>query len=459
MLAWGKWRANRAFITGDLIQSAEHLKSIIRHQKKNDRRLAKKLFSALIARARKAISYRPGASNISSAWDDLTSATDIVLPIDEDFLAREKNKLVNVTVAAAEKYLAADKIKHAAQMVRELQRREILDSRALKIAKTAQLIQSADYYASVGAMQKAKSCVEQAKDVRPDLTVLDARKKTIEHQLPRMKYLTKQLESALLAKKQKQIGVLAGQLLEIAPKFQIALDARELFLEKSPAKIPKETSIHKNDFTAVLKSAKPEVPRDGERPFLLWIDSVGGYFVCPSEKNFVGAAVAHSHVEIPFTGDLNRRHARIDRVSGTHFITPFGETKIDGKSIKTKTRLASGQKIQLAGGVSIQYSRPNSTNSSAVLNYCSRHRTQPWSDGIILCSGVIQIGCDPANHIVCPEWKHNVTIFWREGSWHCRLPGRFLVDGKPFVNQAKIKLSSRVVGNDFSMSLEAINSE
>lgn len=458
MLAWGKWRANRAFITGDLIQSAEFLKSVIRHQRKNDLRLAKKLSGALIARARRTISYRLDPSNISAAWKDLTSASDIVLPADEDRLAREKNNLVNATVTAADRCLAVGEIKKSARIIRELQRREILDTRALKISKTAHLIQSADQYAAVGSMLKAKKCIEEAKDIRPDLDLLDARKKTIEHQLPRMKYLTKQLEMALLAKKPKQIGILTGQLLEIAPKFQIALDAREMLLEKMTVQKPANTAIADEQPFTVLKSSKvkPEYPDAAQQPFLLWIDTVGGFFVCPSEKNFIGAAVPSAHVEIPLTGDLNRRHARVDRVDGSHVIIPFGETKIDGKQIKTEARLTSGQIVQLDSSVSLKYIKPNIGSGTARLDYCSRHRTQPWSDGIILCSGEILIGRDPASHVVGPGWSSDVTIFWRDNKWRCRLAGRFVVDGKSFVDEAEIKLNSRIVGSDFSMSLETI---
>lgn len=460
MLAWGKWRANRAFITGDLIQSAEYLKSIIRHQQKNDVRLAKKLSRALMARARQAISYRLDLSNIAAAWEDLTSASDIVLPPDEDRLSREKNNLVNATVVAADKCLIAGEVKKAARVIRELQRRKILDTRASKIAKTAMLIQSADHYANVGSMLKAKKCIEQAKDIRPDLNLLDARKKTIEHQLPRMKYLTKQLEFALLAKKQKQIGILAGQLLEIAPKFQIALDARELLLDKVLKQKPQTTNVtNKQGFTALQPaSVKPEFPDAAQQPFLLWIDTIGGYFVCPAEKNIIGAAVPHSHVEIPLSGDLNRRHARIDRLNNSHVITPFGETKIDGKQINTETELKSGQTVQLDGGVSLKYVKPSIAGGSARLDYCSRHRTQPWSDGIILCNGLIRIGREPTSDIVCPGWNNDVTIFWRDNKWRCRLAGRFTVDGKPFVDEAEIELNSRIVGSDFSMSFETIKS-
>ena len=233
MLTWGKWRANRAFLTGDLIQSAAFLKSILRHQQKTDLRLARKLTQALMIRARKSISSpRISPANISAAWKDLTSASDIVLPKDEDQLSREKNNLVNATVLAADKFLIAGDINAAARIVRELKKREILDTRASRIGKTTDLIQSADYFLSVGAMAKAKKCIDQAKDHRPDLGVLEARRRTIDHQFPRMKYLTKQLEKALLAKDHQQIGTLSGQLLEIAPKFQIALDARAMVLNQ-----------------------------------------------------------------------------------------------------------------------------------------------------------------------------------------------------------------------------------
>ncbi len=461
MLAWGKWRANHAFLTGDLIQSAAFLKSICNQQCATDRRLARKLTRALIDRASRGTARPdPDPDSIHQAWCDLSSASEIALPEDQDLLSKEKTHLVDLTVHAADACLVGGHVVAAIQLVHELDSRDILDWRADRIGKAARLIQNSDELALRGALVQSKERLLQAENLRPDLAVLDSRKKAAEHRELHVKQLTKKLETALLQVDWQQVENFAGQLLEIAPNYQIAIDARNRLLEQQFTCPKPKTVYQANPITVYEPLVKADqvtgrVPKN-QLSFLVWIDSVGGFFVCPSKKNYIGSAVPSSHVEIPMAGDLCRRHARFDRVSGGHVLVPFGKLTVDDVSCKTQVPLKSGQIIKFDGGVSLRYMQTHPLSSSALLGYASRHRTQPWSDGIILCSGSVLIGPDPRNHIMCPRWSSNLIIFWREDKWFCRTQGKFLVDDKTVNGEAEIKMDSRIVGADFSMSLEPI---
>ena len=47
--------------------------------------------------------------------------------------------------------------------------------------------------------------------------------------------------------------------------------------------------------------------------FLIWVDAVGGYWVCLGDEVLMGQPVQSDQVDIPLLGDLSGRHARIRR--------------------------------------------------------------------------------------------------------------------------------------------------
>ena len=76
-MAWGKRQklANRAIVEGDLDVAAEHLKRDRFQQSYNGRHVKRRLTAALIQRAEQATS----TGNLTLAWKDLSTATDIAV--------------------------------------------------------------------------------------------------------------------------------------------------------------------------------------------------------------------------------------------------------------------------------------------------------------------------------------------------------------------------------------------
>ena len=172
-MPWGKRQklANRAMIDGDLDQAVEHLKNDRYQESYSGRRVSRRLVEALIERADEAIAI----GNLGPAWKDLTTASEIATPKDEDIVSRHKTQLVELTIESAESLLSSGKITHAVQLVHLLSDRKIMDWRADRIQNVAQCLHQADEMAALGKLDEAISQLEQAKNIQPNLPFIESR--------------------------------------------------------------------------------------------------------------------------------------------------------------------------------------------------------------------------------------------------------------------------------------------
>ena len=448
---WAKWRANRAFLKGNLKRAASLLSrsdGVL-----CDRRLSRKLVRALAARAERQMA----AGNLAAAWSDLWMATPIAADQEQDDLSRRKNRLVELTIESADAYLQAGKITQALALIHELESRQILDWRADRIARTARLIQSADDAAARGQVRLTNEQLARARDLRPDLGLLDARQRANEHRRAQLKQLTRKLERALLATRWNEVDCLCNEILIIAPNHEVATAARRRLQEHRRREATTPVLIESD--VREPEPAGDTAPAPGR--FMLWIDSVGGFLVCPGAQNTIGSAVPETRVEIPISGDLRRHHARLRRIEGGYCLEPLsdsGQVLVGRKRIDQPTPLDNHQLIQLDGGIELVYHQPHPLSSSARLSFHSRHRTQPWSDGILLAAQSLLLGPDPRNHVWCPGWDRNVVLYHRDGQWHCRYEGRYRIDGRAVRGDAPFEINSRIEGATFSFSVESIDS-
>lgn len=190
--------------------------------------------------------------------------------------------------------------------------------------------------------------------------------------------------------------------------------------------------------------------------FILWIDGVGGYLICTGHENKIGQAIPESNVTIPLRGDLDREHGVIQTVDDRHLIDPIGEVRIDGRLLHESAVLIDQQTIQLGDMVELRYRKPHPLSSTAVLDFVSRHRTFPWSDGALIAGETIVMGPQSRNHIVCPFWSHELILFRRRAGWFCKTDAVAYVDGDRLEGR-RLKDQSRITGDGFSLSVESIS--
>ena len=190
--------------------------------------------------------------------------------------------------------------------------------------------------------------------------------------------------------------------------------------------------------------------------FLLWADAVGGYLVCQHDEVRLGQAIPGSDVEVPLLADLSRHHATIRRDGGTYLLEPLREARLNGRVVQATTTLASGSLIELGSALQIRFTIPHPLCASARLDVVSRHQTRPSTDAILLMADTFVLGPGSRNHVVCRDWSEDVVLFRQHRELLCRTACPFEVSGTRYERRGPLTLSSRVVAEGFSFSLEQI---
>jgi hypothetical protein len=190
--------------------------------------------------------------------------------------------------------------------------------------------------------------------------------------------------------------------------------------------------------------------------FLLWVDGVGGYWVCLRDEVTLGQAAASAKVDVPILGDISDRHARIRRDGEGYLIEAIREVRVDGRRVTHTALLSHGCKIQLGGTVRLGFQRPHALSATARLDFLSHHRTEPTVDAVLLMADTCVLGPKSHSHVVCRDWPDEVVLYQQEGELYVRSPGVIEVDGARVKDRGRIGYCSRVVGPHFSLSLEML---
>jgi hypothetical protein len=195
--------------------------------------------------------------------------------------------------------------------------------------------------------------------------------------------------------------------------------------------------------------------RHSER-FMLWIDAVGGYWVCLDDQITLGQPDARGTADVPILGDLSSRHARIRRDGEGYLVEACREVRVDGRLVRDIGWLGDGSRIQLGGSVRLLFRRPHPLSATGRLDFLSRHRTQPSADSVLLMADTCVLGPKPHSHVVCRDWTREVILYRRQHELYCRTEGPLKIDGATCKGDGRISKNSRIEGDGFSFNLEAI---
>ena len=190
--------------------------------------------------------------------------------------------------------------------------------------------------------------------------------------------------------------------------------------------------------------------------FLLWIDSVGGYLVCLKNEVVIGQATSQANVDIPIVADIAREHLAIQRHQDHYVLKPFDKVRINGATIQDSHQLCSGDLIELGSVARLRFSRPHGMSATARLDFESRHRTEPFSDSVLLMAESCVMGPGISHHINCRNWKNDFVVYRRDEKLICRSMQQFQIDGTDCDGLGILKDNSRILGEDFSLSIEQI---
>jgi hypothetical protein len=190
--------------------------------------------------------------------------------------------------------------------------------------------------------------------------------------------------------------------------------------------------------------------------FFLWVDAVGGYWVCLGDTVVIGRPAAGGDADVPILGDLSKRHALVRRDGEGYLIEALRTVRVEGKPVSGVAELRHGNLVQLGPGVKLAFRRPHALSATARLDFVSHHGTQPSVDAVILMADSLVLGPRADSHIVCPHWRGEVVLYRQENQLYCRASGLLEIDGSQQKGPAKLSANSRVVGDWFSLSLEGM---
>jgi hypothetical protein len=194
--------------------------------------------------------------------------------------------------------------------------------------------------------------------------------------------------------------------------------------------------------------------------FMLWVDAVGAYLVCLQNEIALGQpASAGATPDVPILGDLSRRHAVIRREGESYWIEALRPVQVDGRAVAHHTPLLEGSTIDLGAGVRLKFRRPHPLSSTARLEFASRHRTQPSTNGILLMAETCILGPAHTSHVVTSNWEHEVVLFRKADELCCRTSAKIRIDGMAWRGGNALKPRSRVEGEEFAFSLEPVTGQ
>jgi hypothetical protein len=190
--------------------------------------------------------------------------------------------------------------------------------------------------------------------------------------------------------------------------------------------------------------------------FVLWIDAVGSYWICPGEVVTLGQPGRSGSVDVPILGDLSHRHARIRRDGEGYLIEAVRDVFVDGRAVRPAATLTDGCHIQLGGSVRLKFRRPHALSGTARLEFASSHRTQPTVNAVLLMADLCILGPRPHSHVLCRHWSREVLLFRHDEALVCRTAGPLEIDGTACRDRGRMTLNSHVAGEGFSFKLEEI---
>ncbi len=426
------------------------------------KRLMSKVAREMATRAEQ--QFAAGAS--LAGWQDLGAAQR--LGAEDMAIAGLKQQAIARGLGEADSYMRAGDPAAAVARLESLERQGAGGQEFRLTKEAAGKVLTAQRMCERGQFAQAETELTAALVLRPGWQVLAEIRAACTKRGTQLRVLVENLHTALVAENWTVSLAQAEAILEIAPEHAAALEARRrawsaVGMQPCPADERMEAAVAQNEAgrepaTANMPQREPN-PEPAHVPgarFLLWVDGVGGYLVCRGETITLGQPVPGSYVDVPVLGDISRLHATIRRDGESYLINPMRRTQVGGQTIDRTTLLSDRSDIELGDGVRLRMRLPNPLSRTARLDFISRHRTQPTTDGVLLMAESCILGPASTAHIVCRDWSQQVVLFSQGETLFCRAAGKFQVDGVEVEGTAPITLGSQIEGEDFSFSLEKL---
>ncbi len=191
--------------------------------------------------------------------------------------------------------------------------------------------------------------------------------------------------------------------------------------------------------------------------FLLWVDGVGGYLVCLSNRVTFGQATADGPVDVPLFADVSRTHAEVTRDGEGYVIESGRGIRVNGAETK-RAVLAAGDRVTLGASCQFVLHKPVAVSSSLRLELTSGHRLPVAVDGVLLMGNELMLGPGPEAHIELKGLEAPVLIYRSKDGLTVRVPDRrFTIDDCSCHDRALLPLPGVVSCDAFTFAVEPVS--
>ncbi len=438
-------------------------------------RMLREVAAAYVARGEKA--HR--ADNAEAAWKDLLAAE--ALNTGDARVSSLRTALTRIGVAECAAALEAAKPMHVLAVVGRLRDRHTSRPDLDTMETLAQDWVMAQEMADRGDFLLAQSAVDtiRTRMAMTPTTGLDAFAKQLEGRHERFRTAVAHLSEAAEANKWADAAKWAAEVIAAAPNHR---EARTIQVRAWEGLKPATASYHglvadmvplvvePHHAAFAYAPTKSAEPRNGSRPssrrseslsgglpkrFLLWIDGVGGYLVCLSNRVTFGQATADAPIDVPLFADVSRMHAEMARDGEGYLVESTRGLHVNG-SPHERCLLKCGDRVTLGTSCQFLFRQPVSISPSARLELVSGHRLPLAVDGVLLMADNLILGPGSQTHIVLPWASTNIILYRSKDGLGVKFAGSFTVDNSPCRERANLTLPASVAAEAFSFTIEPV---
>lgn len=433
-------------------------------------RLAREVVKQYVNRATRALDQH----NPDAAWRDLVAAE--ALNTGEKAVGELRQTLARFGLVQARAALEAGNPLEVLSAVTKLQDRGVRHPDLIQLEAAAKDWTAAIELADRGEFLRAVAELDKLRSKLPvPSAALDRFRAAVEDRHTAFRSAVARLYDAAEARLWRDALTAADEVLAVAPEHREAKAIRGKawlaaapYNEVAPVNEPMREGVgafgttlpHTARVTATGGSrVTPPSPVGNAalpRRFLLWVDGVGGYLVCLSNRVTFGQATSEGPVDVPLFADVSRLHAELSRDGEGYVVESAKGVLVNGVSA-TRAVLAAGDRITLGSTCQFLFHKPVSVSSTVRLELTSGHRLPVAVDGVLLMGNELMLGPGPNAHVLLPTVRTSVLLYRSKDGLGVRVPETpFHIDDRPCLDRATLPLPAVVTADDFTFAVEPV---
>jgi tetratricopeptide (TPR) repeat protein len=479
-------QAQEALAAGRLDDAHRQLEPLLAEGHRRAYKLAREVVKAYLARARQALDQH----NPEAAWRDLLAAE--ALNTGERAVAELRQTLAKLAIVQVRAMLEAGRPLDALNHITKYRDYGVRHPDWQHLEGAAQDWLHAQELADQGEFLRALAELERLAPRLPSpKTGFERFCREVETRHAHFRDAVNRLYDAAEAKQWREAVALAAEVLAVAPEYREAKVIRgKAWMMAVPETVELQTlsdaghpspasprtaretrrdtvvPLRSNSAGVVLRSshrggAVAMLSSTGgvalPKRFLLWVDGIGGYLVCLSQRVSFGQATAEAPVDVPLFADVSRAHAEVIRDGEGYLIESNRGIRLNGCETKRGV-LAAGDRVTLGSSCQFLFHKPVPVSSSARLELTSGHRLPVAVDSVLLMGNELILGPGPEAHIEIPHLHDPVLIYRSKDGLAVRVPARtFTVEDNPYHDRAILPLPAVVSCETFTFAVEPVS--